>query len=80
MISLGVGVSESVGGAQEFVFLIITGYVLELLPGSSIQWKLQLETFQGIKLYQFLLSSKLEGPTLSFRFLPWGYWSSLLLW
>lgn len=42
------------------MFLITMGYVLELPPGSSIQWKLQLETFQGIKLYQLLLSSNLR--------------------
>lgn len=60
MISLRVDVPASVGGAREFVFLITTGYVLELPPGSSIQWKLQLETFQGIKLYQLLLSSNLR--------------------
>lgn len=31
----------------EFVFLITMGYVSELPPGSSIQWKLQLEVFHA---------------------------------
>lgn len=39
------------------MFLITMGYLLELPPGSYIQWKLQLEMFQGIKLYELLSSS-----------------------
>lgn len=48
------------------MFLITTGYVLELPPGSYIQWKPQLETFQGIKLYE-LTPFQGEGPTPSSR-------------
>lgn len=53
------------------MFLITVGYALELPPGSCVQCKLQLETFQGRKLYE-LTPFQGEGPTLSSR--------SLLLW
>lgn len=53
------------------MFLITVGYALELPPGSCVQCKLQLETFQGRKLYE-LTPFQGEGPTLSSQ--------SLLLW